>query len=348
MENTRRVACLTARETIEYSALPMPVPGRGEVLIRMKSVGVCGSDVAYFRTGRTGVGEIRFPHILGHECAGIVEAVGEGVSDFKIGDRVTTEPGYFCGKCEQCTSGRYNLCKDMSFMGSAVAHAYGEGALVEYSVRPAHLCFRLPDGASFADGAMVEPYAVGLHAVRTGQISAGGSAAILGSGPIGACILLVLKALGIDNVIMTDMVPSRLADMEKFGARGLNVSGLGEEDMAGLVENNSLDVVFDTTCNESAINAGMKWLKKGGRIVQVGVPVGKRSIDLQTLFSKGIDLLPTFRYANAYPALLQLMEAGKLKASDLVTHTFPFEQAQQAFELAASRREGGMKVLIEF
>lgn len=348
MKTIRKVVFLTAKEKIEFSALPMPAVGRGEVLLRMKSVGVCGSDVAYFRSGRTGVGEIKFPHILGHECAGIVEAVGESVSNLQVGDRITTEPGFFCGKCEMCTSGRYNLCSNMSFMGSAVADAYGEGALVEYSLRPAHLCFKLPDNVCFADGAMVEPFAVALHAIRTAGIGAGQRAAILGSGPIGACILLVLKCLGIHDVVMTDVVPSRLHTMEALGARPLNVDGLDEAALSTSMPENYLDAVFDTTCSEIAINAAMRWLKKGGSIVQVGVPVGKRSIDLQTLFNKGIRLLPTFRYANAYPPLLQLMKSGALKADKIITHHFPFSQAQRALELAASRADGVMKVLIDF
>ena len=174
MTNTRKVALLTQTGRIEMRRLPMPVPGPEDVLIRIRAVGVCGSDVSYFRNGRTGVGAIRFPHILGHECAGVVEAAGSRVRTLKAGDPVCIEPGYFCGKCPQCTQGNYNLCRDMSFMGSAVAHDYGEGALVEYSLRPAHLTFKLPENVGFDLGAMVEPLSVGLQAVRSGRVPAGG------------------------------------------------------------------------------------------------------------------------------------------------------------------------------
>ncbi len=343
----RMVAYLTARRQIELRPAPMPRPGPGEVLIRMKAVGVCGSDVSYFVNGRTGVGEIRFPHILGHECAGLVAQVGEGVDGLLPGDRVTTEPGYYCGVCDACTSGRYNLCRHMSFMGSAVADAYGEGALTQYTLRPAHLVFRLPDNASYEDGAMLEPFSVALHAARRAGLGPGDRAAILGSGPIGASLLLVLRAIGVHSVLMTDMLPSRLAKMQALGAsRVCNVEGLTFAETAALASN--LDAVVDTTCAPQAVNASLHWLKKGGRLVQVGVPSGKAELDLQTLFNRGIDLKPSFRYANTYPALLSLLEAGTLSSQGLITHRFPFERTQEAFDLAASRAEGVMKIVITF
>lgn len=347
MTNTRKVALLTQTGRIEMRRLPMPVPGPEDVLIRIRAVGVCGSDVSYFRNGRTGVGAIRFPHILGHECAGVVEAAGSRVRTLKAGDPVCIEPGYFCGKCPQCTQGNYNLCRDMSFMGSAVAHDYGEGALVEYSLRPAHLTFKLPENVGFDLGAMVEPLSVGLQAVRSGRVPAGGRAVVMGCGPIGACILIMLKALSAGEVIITDVQPSRLKAMEAMDARTIDVSGMDEAQLRELLADASADAVFDTSCVEAAINAALHWLKKGGRLVQVGVPAGRCALDMQTLFNRGIALIPSFRYANTYPAVLQLLSTGRLPADRLITHRFPFDATQQAFELAASRSAEVMKVLIE-
>lgn len=344
MEQKRKVAYLTARETIEFRECPIPEPGPGEVLIRMKAVGVCGSDVAYFKTGRTGVGELRFPHVLGHECAGVVEAVGAGVDNLRPGDCVTTEPGFACGKCEPCATGRYNLCEHMSFMGSAVSHAYGEGALTEFGLRPAHLVFKLPERFSFAMGAMMEPLSVGLQAVRTSGIASGGRAAILGGGPIGLCILMMLRASGVREVTVTDVLPDRLVTAERFGARAWDASATDGNPVAL----GSLDAVFDTTCHAPSINASLRWLKKGATLVQVGVPGGPLSIDMQTLFNLGISIRPSFRYANTYLPLMSMMRSQEIPVEELISHRFPFEQAQEAFELAASRRPGVMKVLIEF
>ncbi|NLF28650.1 MAG: alcohol dehydrogenase catalytic domain-containing protein [Clostridiales bacterium] len=349
MQNTRMVAFLTARERLEIFERPMPEVRAGEVLVRMKAVGVCGSDVSYFRTGRTGVGEVTFPHVLGHECAGVVEAVGPGVRDLGPGDRVAVEPGYFCGKCEQCTAGRYNLCARMSFMGSAVADAYGEGALCEYAVRPANLLYRLPAGVGFDEGALIEPLSVGLHAVRRAGISAGARAAILGCGPIAVSALMVMRALGVDVALMTDMIPDRLSLALSLGAlRAADAGGLSPEALQGLLPEGSLDAVFDTTCSGDAINASLRWLRKGGSLVEIGVPSGKIALDMQALFVREVSLLSSFRYANTYPALISLLAAGKLPAAALISHRFPFREAQSALCLAASRGAGVMKVMIEF
>lgn len=346
MQKMRKSAFLTARNSIEIRECPMPELHAGEVLLQMKAVGICGSDVSYYVNGRTGVGEIRFPHITGHECAGIVAAVGEGVEGLKVGDRVTTEPGYYCGRCEQCRAGRYNLCESMSFMGSAVADAYGEGALTQYTLRPAHLVFPLPDSISFAQAAMLEPLSVGLHAARSAALHFSSRAAILGCGPIGACIFSVLKALGVQSVLMTDMLPERISRMHAFGAEAIDVSGMDEAQLSQLAS--GMDAVFDTTCSEQALNASLKWLKKGGRLIQVGVPARPMRIDMQTLFNRGIALLPSFRYANTFPDLIALMEKQSLLAEELITHRFPFERVADAFALAASRSGDVMKVLVEF
>lgn len=348
MQDMRRAALLTAREKIEFADRPVPRAGRGEVLIRMKAVGVCGSDVAYFRTGRTGVGEVRFPHIMGHECAGVVAQVGEGVTGFEIGDRVTTEPGWFCGHCRACTEGRYNLCEHMSFMGSAVADIYGEGALIESTIRPADLVFKLPDGVDDACGAMIEPFSVGMQAARTAALEPGQRAAILGCGPIAMCTLMLLNIFGVRDVLMTDIVEGRVRTMQSLGADARNTAGMDAEALSKLVESGSVDAVFDTTCYAPAINASMRWLKKGGKIVQIGVAGGHMDIDMQTLFNRCISIVPTFRYANTYPALLKMAQQGLLPTDKLITHRFPFAETQRAFETAASRSDSVMKVLIEF
>ena len=348
MEQTRLVAYLTAPETISYARTAMPELRPDSALIQIKAVGICGSDIAYYRTGRTGVGEIHFPHILGHECAGVVAAVGRGVTRLHVGDRVAVEPGYSCGHCSACLSGRYNLCREMSFMGSAVAADYGEGAFAEYTLRPEKLLFRLPENANFADGAMLEPLSVGLHAARRASLRAGDRAIILGCGPIAACVLMALRAMGVYDVCMTDILPDRLARMKSLGATAaVNVGDLDADALKKLYAGTDFDAAFDTTCNEQAINACLHWIKKGGAYVQIGVPSGKFLLDMQTIFNRGISVLPSFRYANTYPAVIELLKHGVVSSGPLITHRFSFGQAGRAMDLAASRAPGIMKVLLE-
>lgn len=327
--------------------IPISLPEDDEVLIEIHRAGICGSDISYFTKGRTGVGAVTFPHILGHECAGIVVDCGKNVTAIQKGDRVAIEPGLPCGSCNRCLSGHYNLCPKLSFMSTAKKMKYSEGAFRKYVIRSATLVHKLPDAVSMEQGAMLEPLSVAIHAVRRSGIIAGQAAAILGSGPIALAILMVLHANGIRHVSMTDIQPDRLEKARLLGAENQFCTAQTEEsEQRTLINRQSVHAVFDTTCNAQAINASLEWIDAGGCLVQVGVPSGRMELDLQTLFSKEVDIRPSFRYANTYAAAIDLVACGIAPVEQLITHRFPLGQVQQAMNLAAGRKEGVMKIML--
>ncbi len=343
-----QIAYLTKVRTVEIRTAPIPPIGGKDVLVRVRRVGICGSDISYFTKGYTGVGAIKFPHVMGHELSGDIVATGDLVSHLAVGDRVVVEPGYSCGQCEHCLTGRYNLCTHMSFMSSAVAKEYKQGALAEFCVRPSHLVFKLPPEVSYDQGALMEPLSVAMHAVQRSGLLSGQSAAVLGSGPIAACILMVLISQGIIDVTMTDLVRQRLDFMTTVGAkRVLDVAELTPDQLQKAVLEQSVDAVFDTTCNEKAVNTGLVWLKKGGTLVLVGVPDHDYMLDLRTIFNKELTIRSSFRYANTFPRIIPLVASGVLKPERLISHRFPFNRVQEAFDLSAQKTGGVMKVLIE-
>lgn len=243
----RTVAYLTKRSHIEIRREQIAKPRGNEVLIQIHAIGICGSDISYYTKGSTGMGELEYPHILGHECAGEVIEVGEECTQLKPGDRVTIEPGVPCGRCEYCRTGRYHLCPSISFMSSAVKMPGGEGGMAELVLRPEPFVYKIPENVTYEQAALIEPISVAMHAVEKSGIRPGQSAAILGCGPIAGCLLLVLKAYGVSKVWMTDVVPERTKFMKSIGAEeAFQVSGLEPEELKQLVPE-QVDVVFDTT-----------------------------------------------------------------------------------------------------
>lgn len=342
----RRVAFLTRAGKIEIREQEMPELCEGEVLIRVRSVGICGSDISYYTKGETGLGRLDFPHILGHECAGDVVRTGGEDRRLQPGDRVAVEPGVGCGICDYCRTGRYNLCESMAFMSSAIKRPGGEGGMAEYIIRPTQYVYPIPDTMSYEQAALAEPVSVAIHAMRRSGIRPGQSAAILGCGPIAGCILLVLSACGVSRIYMTDIDETRVRKMKGLGASETYlVKGKEPESLRALLPE-EVDVVFDTTCQEDACNASLSWIKKGGVLTLVGVPTGYRMLDLQTLFVREQSIITTFRYANTYPTAIRLMEGGRLHPEALVSHRFPFEKAGEAMEKAAAREPDVMKVMI--
>lgn len=338
------MALLTGLMKLEIAEAEVPQIQDGEVLIKVESVGICGSDVSYYSKGSTGVGKVQFPHTLGHECSGRIAKASKH-SCFKVGDRVAIEPGFPCHTCSHCLSGHYNRCQSISFMSSAQKLKYSDGAFSEYIVRPEGSVFIIPDSISFDQAALLEPISVGYHAVQRSGIRAGQRAAILGCGPIAACVLLVLRALGVGSIVMTDIEKSRLNAMESLGAsETFDTSGMSDEELRKLVT--KIDVVFDTTCNEEAINASLHWIEKGGSLVFIGVFTSGRFIDLQTVFRKELTLTTSFRYANTYPACISLIENNLLDPMPLVSHHFPLIKIQEAFEEATNNKKEVMKIII--
>ena len=219
---------MTGIEKIELGEAPMPKIGPDDVLIKVQSVGVCGSDLHYYRSGAIGDFKVEFPFVLGHEAAGVVEDVGENVTTLKKGDRVCMEPGVPCMKCEECLSGHYNLCRDVRFWATPPY----DGVLSEYISHPAAFTFKIPDNMSFTEGALVEPLAIGLHACNMGGVKLGQTVAIMGAGCIGLVTLLAAKAYGATRIIVGDVLDKRLDKARELGAIAVNTR---EEDFVAKV-----------------------------------------------------------------------------------------------------------------
>ncbi len=320
--------------------IDIPKPGPGEVLIRVKAVGICGSDVHYYEYGRIGKFVVEFPMILGHEAAGEIVQVGEGVTSLKVGDRVAMEPGIPCGKCRYCKTGRYNLCPDIKFWATPPVN----GAFVEYVTHPADFCFKLPSNVSFEEGAMFEPLAVGLWAVEKANLRPEHSVAILGVGTIGMMTLQSVFAVGISDVTVFDTSSHKLNVAEKMGAK---VVLCGENLEFYDKYRDRFDVVFETAGSSVTASQTAKLLAPGGTVVLVGLPSEDAvPINLNLLISKEATIKTVFRYANMYPRALELVSKGKIKLSHLISKRFRIDQLQEAFEYTIHNKDKVIKTMI--
>ena len=343
-----QTAYLTAAQKIEIRDSPMPRPGAGEVMIEVRHVGICGSDIMFYEDPNVGGRmQTKLPVVLGHESAGVVAAVGPGVEDLKPGDRVALEPGIPCGHCRWCLSGKYNLCPDVNFMACS---PWERAALSRYIVHPAAFCFKLPENVSTLEGALVEPLAVGLHAASRAGAGLGQTAVILGSGCIGLMTLLACKAMGVSRVVMADLFDNRLEMAAHFGA-DLTVNTSREDlrqKLMAFTEGLAADLVFETAGSPKTAEMTPGLVMRGGKIVLVGNIHEKVHYDFFALNSKEVDVLSVFRYRNIYPMAISAIAAGSIKVAPIATDLFPFEQTAQAFDVAKNQKQTALKVVVEF
>ena len=339
-------AYLVAAQTIEIRDTPMPVMGDDEILLEMKHVGVCGSDVSIY-TSFGSRPNLMSPIVLGHECAGVVVEVGKNVTSLKPGDLVAPEPGIPCMKCEFCLGGKYNLCRSVIFMA---AGPFKTAALHRYITHPESFSFKLPEGMSTVEGAMVEPLAVGVHATNRSEVGPGDSVVILGMGTIGIMTLLACKARGVTNIVAVDLYDNRLEMATAKGAV-LTVNS-SKEDVEEAVNKWSSgkgsQYVFETAGNPTTAALTSKLVKHGGRVVMVGNIHGETSYNFLQMNGKEADILSVFRYRNVYPMTIEAISTGITPVQDLATSFFPFEQTNIAFDKALNDRQNQVKVIIEF
>ncbi len=323
-----------------------PVPGRGEVLVRVKSVGVCGSDVHYYTHGRIGPFVVERPLILGHEMSGIIEAVGDQVSQNRIGERVAVEPGVPDRICEFCRTGHYNLCPNMQFMATPPF----DGAFVDYVSVPEDFAFKLPEHVSLDEGALMEPLSVGVYAVHRSGLRAGQKVAILGAGPIGLVTLQVAKAAGASSITVFDLDASRLEIAKKLGATAvLNATeGSPEEQFRLLTNGRGVDIVFDAAGSPKTAALAVHLARRGGRVVMIGFPLEDNfPYPLVSAMAKEVDIVTVFRYANVYQSAIDLVATGRIDLRSLITHHFPLEQAERALVLSDRRDDGVVKAIVQ-
>lgn len=341
-----KAAFLTGVRTIEIREIPAPKIVRDDdVLVRSQAVGVCGSDLHYYLSDRVGGDRVSYPFIPGHECAGVVEEVGRAVTRVKPGDAVVIDPAVSCGACDQCRTGRPHTCRKLLFLGH-----YGEltGGMAELAVAPERNCVPLPGKMTVVQGALAEPLSIALYAAGLGGSVRGKSAAVLGTGPIGLCLIMALKAEGSGPVYATEIVEARLAAAGKAGA-----DWTGNPDREDIVESIrsreslGLDIAFESCGEQSALDQAIDVLKPGGTLVVVGIPLEPRvTFDSSKVRRREIRVQNVRRQNKCLERAVGMIHAGRVKPDFLATHFFKLDQAREAYETAAARRDGVLKAIV--
>ncbi len=319
-------------------------PADNEVRIAVKAVGICGSDVHYYKYGRIGDFVVNEPMILGHEAAGVVTAVGANVADLKLGDRVCMEPGIPDFASRQTLEGHYNLDPSVRFWATPPSH----GCLTPEVVHPAALTYKLPDNVSFAEGAMVEPLAIGVYAAFKGAVHPGDVAVVAGAGTIGMMVAFASLAAGCAKVIVSDVATAKLDLIA--GRPGVVTVDLNREKLADVVaehtDGRGADLFFEASGNPRAFDDLMEVVGRGGRVVLVGMPQDRVPLDVVALEVKEISVTGIFRYANVWERTLALLGSGKIDLKPLISASYPFEQSVAAFQRAAQQNSSDVKIQI--
>ena len=318
---------------------PVPEPGPGEVLVRVTAVGVCGSDVHWWKEGHIGGDWIDTPLILGHECAGVIE------SGPRKGERVAIDPAIPCARCEFCQEGNPNLCSALRFAG----HAPVDGALRQHMAWPETSLVPLPDSMSDEEGVMLEPLGVALYSVECGTIRPGMSIAVFGCGTIGLCVMQVARAAGAIRIFATDLpgVPHRLAAARSFGAT-VYAAGGGEESAKiwKATGERGVDVVFEAAGDPEAVEAAIAAVKPGGQAILIGIPSDDRTAFAASMARrKDLNLKVIHRMKHTYPRAIRLVQSGRVDVRSLVTHRFPLGEIAQAY--ASAEKREGIKVVVD-
>lgn len=339
-------AVLTALERIVITERPVPeISEPDEVLIRMKSVGICGSDIHYYRFGRIGSQVITFPFTPGHEGAGVVEMTGKEVYTLKAGDKVAIDPAMPCGACDQCRAGRKHTCRNLRFLGCP---GQAEGCLSEYIVMPASSCYPLPQNLTLDQAALSEPLSIGLYAVRLAGDLTGQPVVILGSGPIGVSVMLAARAIGAARIYMSDRINERLALAAQMGADlVLNTDTCEVTREILTLEQDQPGVVFECCGKQEAVDQAIKILRPGGRLMVIGIPEFQRwSFDADDIRRKEICIMNVRRQNEAITLTLEMISDGRINPDMMQTHNFNLDEISEAFEMVAGYKDGVMKAMI--
>jgi L-iditol 2-dehydrogenase len=330
-----QAAVLVETGRIEVEERAVPSPAQGDVLIRVSKVGVCGSDTHYYREGRIGDFVVESPLVLGHEAAGTVVAIGEGVRADLLGRRVSIEPQRPDPDSSETRRGHYNLCPHMRFYGTPPV----DGALCEYVTIGAAFAHPVPDAMSDAAAALCEPLSVGIAAIAKAGVSGGSRVLIAGAGPIGIVAAQVARAFGATDIVVTDLDASRRETATRFGAtatldpRTDDVSDLG------------VDAFIDASGAAAAITGGIAAVRPAGRVVLVGMGAATMELPVQLIQNRELVLTGVFRYANTWPTAIELVRSGRVDLDAMVTAEYPLEKTADALE--SDRVPGNIKSIVE-
>ncbi|XP_076109945.1 sorbitol dehydrogenase-like [Mytilus galloprovincialis] len=324
----------------------IPKLGFNDVLLRIGSVGICGSDIKYWKYGKCGIFNLEKPMVMGHEASGTVVQIGPGVKHLKVGDRAAIEPGVPCRTCRLCKSGKYNLCKDIFFCATPP----DDGSICRFYKHAADFCFRLPDNVSLEEGALLEPLSVAVYACQRGDVTLGSSVLICGAGPVGILTLLVAKQMGASCVVITDIDEERLNFARLKGAdHAIKVNTTDSKEFADFVIDKvgfQPDATIECSGTDFSFSMGIHATYPGGSVVMVGRCQGNTSIPYNVAATKQVDIKGLFRYVNCYPTALEMVESGRIDLKDFVTHRFDMTETVKAFETVDDKAMKAIKVII--
>ena len=346
MNGNMRVAIMEGIGKMGFTQRPIPTPKEDEVLVKLEYVGICGSDMHYYETGAIGDFVVETPFVLGHEPGGTVVEVGSKVTHLKVGDRVALEPGKTCGHCRYCREGKYNLCPDVVFFATPPV----DGVFQEYVAHQADLCFKLPDNVSTLEGALIEPLAVGFHAAIQGDAHLGQKAVVMGAGCIGLVSLMALKARGVQEVYVVDVMDKRLDKALELGATAV-INGKKEDVVARLNQltgGMGTDLAIDTAGSEFTVRQAIMAAAKGSTIVLVGYSrTGEMNMPTDFILNKELTLKSVFRYRHIYPIAIEAVASGKVNLKGIVSNIFPLSDIQNAMDESIRNKADIVKSVIK-
>lgn len=346
MKKMMKVAVMNGIGKMGFVEREVPQPADNEVLVKLEYVGICGSDMHYYETGRIGDYVVEPPFVLGHEPGGVVVEVGKDVKHLKVGDRVALEPGKTCGHCEFCKEGKYNLCPDVVFFATPPV----DGVFQEYVAHEAALCFKLPDNVDTMEGALIEPLAVGFHAANQGGAHAGQTAVVFGAGCIGLVSMMALKAEGVSKVYVVDIMQKRLDKAMELGAteviNSMDTDVMAE--IARLTEGKGADLIIETAGMEITTRQAIHIAKKGAAIVLVGYSkTGEMTLPLSLALDKELTFKTVFRYRHIYPMAIEAVASGKVNLKGIVSNVFDFHDIQNVMDKSISDKANIVKSVVK-
>ena len=328
-----------------YRDVPSPVVGPGEVLVEVKACGICGSDVH----GMDGSSGRRIPPlIMGHEAAGVIAEVGQGVVGWKSGDRVTFDSTVYCGDCHFCRAGKINLCDRRRVLGVACEEFRQEGAFAEHVAVPARILYRIPEGVSFEQAAMVEPTSVAVHAVNRTPVRLNDTAVVVGAGVIGLLVVQALRAAGCGRIIAVDLSPTRLELAGELGADEALRSD--EVDVVEAVRERTggrgADIAVEAVGIDQTVRTAVDCVRKGGAVTLVGNVSPRVQLLLQAAVTRELSLYGSAASCGEYPDCLDLMQRGTIRVGPMISATAPLSEGAEWFERLRKREQGLVKVIL--
>jgi len=341
-----KAVVLTGLRQMELRNVPEPaLKKETDVLLKIEKVGICGSDVHYYQTGKIGSQIVEYPFIIGHECSATVKAVGSAVTRVKAGDCIVVEPAVSCHECAQCRQGRENTCYNLRFLGTP---GEGGGCLCEYIVMPQESCFPTKGTITLEQAALCEPLAIGVYSVKQSQIKKNAKVAILGSGPIGLSCMAAAQAQGAEAIYMTDKLDYRVEIAARNGA--VWAGNPESQDIVKAVlqrEPLGVDIVYECAGEQDTLDQAVELLKPGGRLMLVGIPLCERvSFSIDKIRRKELTLINIRRQNKCTQTAIDLIASGKIDVDFMITHRFELERTQDAFDMVAEYRDGVIKAMI--